>query len=126
MTQMTNGIKRAILYKELHQHLKRLDSGTKMEALFSDYMDTKRKFRADFMLPNLKIIVEVNGGQFIQSVNKRTGEVTRGGRHQRGGSQYETDLLKLNIAAVNGWRVLQFTYQQLERGEHLKLLKPAI
>lgn len=104
-------VKREILYLELFGELKKLDPDTSKEVVFSSFMPTKRKFRADFLCPNIKLIIEVNGGQFV------------GGRHTRGGKGYENDLTKLNLAQVNGYRIIQFTYQMLQRGEHLKTLK---
>jgi len=104
-------IKRKILYSELFNRLKQLDSATAMEAPFSRFLPTKRRFRADFLCPNLKMIVEVNGGQFTR------------GRHVRGGKGYETDLEKINLAQMHGYKILQFTYEMLERGEHLKILE---
>jgi hypothetical protein len=50
-------------------------------------------------------MVEINGGVFVN------------GRHTRGGGGYETDLIKLNLAQMNGFKVFQFTYQMLEKGE---------
>jgi len=109
--KITQELKRKALYSELMSRLKTIDAKTMMEVPFSHFMPTERKFRADFLCPNLKIIVEVNGGQFS------------GGRHTRGGKGYETDLDKLNLAQSKGYKVYQFTYQQLERGEHLKLIE---
>jgi hypothetical protein len=70
------------------------------EVLFKRIMDTDRMFRADYLL-NDNIIVEVNGGQWI------------GGRHHRGGKGYENDLIKINLAQKNGFKVYQFTYEML-------------
>lgn len=108
--KLTGSIKRKVLYKELHQELLKLDQTTKKEVLFKRIMNTERLFRADFYCPKLHLIVEVNGGQYVQ------------GRHNRGGKGYEDDLIKLNLAQANGYSVLQFTYEMLERGEHIKIL----
>ena len=72
------------------------------EVVFSKIMPTKRKFRADYYLPELKTIVEINGGQFVN------------GRHNRGGKGYENDLIKSNMASLNGFFYLQYTYQMLK------------
>lgn len=109
--KLSGDIERKVLYAELQKKLKEVDSYTMAEVPFSHFIPTKRKFRADFLMPVLKIIVEVNGGQFTS------------GRHTRGGKGYETDLTKLNLAQMNGYKVIQFTYQMLKRGEHLKLLQ---
>lgn len=103
--------KRDVLYFELFRELLKIDPDVAKEVVFSLFMPTKRKFRADFLCPNLKLIVEVNGGQFCQ------------GRHNRGGFGYETDLTKLNLAQSNGYKIIQFTYQMLQRGEHLKFIE---
>jgi very-short-patch-repair endonuclease len=107
--KISGNVKRKALYAELEKCLKSIDPNTVLEAPFSHFLPTKRKFRADFLCPNLKIIIEVNGGQYLN------------GRHNRGGRGYETDLEKLNMAQAHGYRVFQFTYEMLERGEHLKL-----
>jgi very-short-patch-repair endonuclease len=53
-----------------------------------------RKWKADFCWPDLKIIVEVEGG------------VWTGGRHTRG-TGYLGDILKYNVASILGYRVLR-------------------
>lgn len=108
--KLSGSIRRKVLYRELHQELLKLDSTTRKEVLFNRIMNTERLFRADFFCPELRLIVEVNGGQYVQ------------GRHNRGGKGYEDDLTKLNLAQSNGFAVLQFTYEMLERGEHFKIL----
>ena len=99
-----------LLYRELFNELKKIDPKASQEVVFSSFMNTKRKFRADFLCPILKIIIEINGGQY------------QNGRHNRGGVGYENDLTKLNMAQVNGYKILQFTYQMLSRGEHLEFI----
>ena len=74
-------------------------------------MPTNRRFRADYYLPNLKTIIEVNGGQYIN------------GRHNRGGVGYENDLTKLNLAQRHGFKIYQFTYEMIKRGELTKTLE---
>jgi very-short-patch-repair endonuclease len=109
--RLSGSVRRRALYQELHRCLLSVDKDATAEAPFARFMPTARRFRADFLCPNLKVIVEVNGGQYVQ------------GRHTRGGKGYETDLEKLNLAQANGYRVLQFTYEMLTRGEHLKMLE---
>ena len=55
----------------------------------------KRKWRADFSWPDLKIMVEVQGGLFM------------GGGHNRG-AQIEKDHEKQNTAQKMGWTVFNF------------------
>lgn len=63
----------------------------------SEYrFDKERKFRFDFALPENKIAIEYNG---IMSEKSRHTSITG----------YSKDMSKLNLAAINGWRVLQYT-----------------
>jgi very-short-patch-repair endonuclease len=105
--KLPGNFRRKVLYDELFRMLKKYDPATQKEVFFHQIMRTTRRFRADFYCPNLRLIVEVNGGQWIA------------GRHNRGGS-YQKDLEKINLAQVNGIRILQFTYEMLERGLHFK------
>lgn len=59
-----------------------------------------RKWRFDRAWPDLMLAIEVNGGIYTQ------------GRHSRGQGQL-ADFEKLNFAQIVGWRVLQFTPQQI-------------
>lgn len=56
-----------------------------------------RAFRFDLAWPNLRLAVEIEGGLYIEG----------GGRHNRARG-YENDLVKYNVAALLGWRVLRF------------------
>lgn len=87
-----------------------MDAEAMAEMPFSRLLPTKRKFRADFYLPKYRTVIEINGGQFM------------GGRHNRGGKGYETDLYKLNLAQLYGYKVFQFTYEMLERREYLNFI----
>lgn len=98
--------------------LKLIDSDTKMEFPFSKFIKTTRKYRADFFLPNLRLIIEVNGGQYNQGRHTRAGKI----KNQEY-TQYENDLTKLNLAQFHGYRVFQFTYQMMERKDHLQLIE---
>jgi len=108
--------KQIVLYQELNKYLLLIDPGTcsklnGKEIIYSHIMSTKRLFRADFYCPNINVLAEVNGGQFSA------------GRHTRGGVGYETDLMKLNIAQSNGFKVFQFTYEMLSRLEYKQFIK---
>ena len=61
-----------------------------------------RKWRFDFAFPQVKVAVEIQGGNFI------------GGRHNRGGQQAK-DFEKLNAAVRLGWSVLQFGTRQMDK-----------
>jgi hypothetical protein len=97
-----NALQRAALKQELLAYLIANFEDVKTEYLFHH----KRKFKFDYALPTEMIAVEVNGGQWTN------------GRHTRGGKGYENDLKKLNLAQMNGWRVLQYTYEMLETLEY--------
>jgi len=106
-----NKSQRTILLKELLQLIKVIDPYSVAEVNYSAIMPTKRRFRADYYIPKLSVLIEVNGGQYVT------------GRHNRGGTGYETDLTKLNLASANGFTVLQYTYEMLAKGDHIQDLK---
>jgi very-short-patch-repair endonuclease len=58
-----------------------------------------RRWKADFANPELKIIVEIEGGAFSY------------GRHVRGVG-FLNDIEKYNAATLLGWKVLRYTPQQ--------------
>ncbi|RSN81535.1 DUF559 domain-containing protein [Acinetobacter baumannii] len=62
-----------------------------------------RKWRADFLISNTKILIEVEGGIWSQ------------GRHTRG-TGYIGDMEKYNAAAILGFQVLRFSTQQVKYG----------
>jgi hypothetical protein len=68
-----------------------------------------RRWRFDGAYVDAKVAFEIDGG------------VWSGGRHNRG-SGYVKDMEKLNTAAVNGWRVLRFTYEMVEDGTAARLI----
>ena len=95
-----------------------LDKGftIQKEVLYKDLFDTDRNYRADYLLirNNYRCMVEINGGQYS------------GGRHNNSATNisaskklntkitnYENDLMKLNLAQANGIFVFQFTYEML-------------
>jgi len=63
-----------------------------------------RRFRADFAIPAARLLIEVQGGHWVN------------GRHNRG-SGYEQDLVRQNLAQVHGWRMLQYTTGMVTSGE---------
>lgn len=72
-----------------------------------------RKWRFDYAWPTERVAVEIDGGQWVAN----------GGRHNR-----DSDREKLNQAAAQGWRVLRFSTQQVDRdpGGCVELLKRAL
>lgn len=105
-----NALKRTALIIEFEAYLNDKEYRFVKESPFKHMMNTKRMFRADYFCPAHDIIIEINGGQFM------------GGRHNRGGKGYETDLIKINTASINGFVILQFTYEMLERLEYKEYL----
>ena len=75
--------------------------------------DTVRRWRFDYAWPSQRVAVEIDGGQWVRN----------GGRHNR-----DSDREKLNQAAAQGWRVLRFSTQQLERDPQgcVELLRRAL
>jgi len=65
--------------------------------------NSPKNFRCDFYCPNLSLIVEINGGEWSN------------GSHVRG-KRYNDDLRKANIAQLNDFIYLQYTYTQLSDG----------
>jgi hypothetical protein len=77
--------------------------------------DAKRKWRFDFAFLESKVALECQGGLFIPG----------GGRHSRGAALLK-EHEKLNAAAVDGWRVLFTTPDNLCMTETLETIKAAI
>lgn len=72
-----------------------------------------RKWRADFCWPDRMLIVECEGGTWVQ------------GRHSRG-QGFAKDTLKYNAAALLGYRVLRFTTEQVRDGLALDMIERAL
>lgn len=83
------------------QFLKIVGVRFRKEVMMNEIIKTRRKFRFDYYLPDLNTAVEINGGEWI------------GGRHNSG-TGYQTDLVKSNLANLNGVKYLQYTYSQLQ------------
>lgn len=63
-----------------------------------------RRWRADFAVPDRRLLIEVQGGHWVS------------GRHNRG-SGYAADLERQNAAQLAGWIVLQYTTDMVKSGE---------
>jgi very-short-patch-repair endonuclease len=72
-----------------------------------------RRFRADFALPSHRLLVEVEGGVWVD------------GRHSRGVG-YTRDCEKYNLAALEGWKVLRFTVDMVKSGEAVKMIEKVL
>lgn len=68
-----------------------------------------RRFRCDFVWRAARVVLEVNGGAFIQ------------GRHSRGMGQIK-DWEKLNLVQLAGYRVFQVSPKQVTDGTVQQLL----
>lgn len=65
-----------------------------------------RRYKADFAWPFQRLIVEIEGGEFLNGYDKQ-GKPRRS-RHTTGAG-YTEDCKKYNFATLKGWRVLRFT-----------------
>lgn len=83
----------------LMRDLRALGIGFEQEYKFNP----TRKWLADFLITNTKILIEVEGGIWSQ------------GRHTRG-TGYIGDMEKYNAAAILGFQVLRFSTQQVKSG----------
>jgi very-short-patch-repair endonuclease len=68
---------------------------------FAAEWEPPRKWAADFAWPDHKLILEVDGGMFIE------------GRHNRG-TGYTNDRERDNETVCHGWRILRCTSEQVE------------
>ncbi len=73
------------------------------EKFFTEYrFDRKRKWRFDVAFPAVKVAIEIEGG------------VWNYGRHNRAAG-FLKDLEKYNSAAEQGWRILRYTWDEIEK-----------
>lgn len=72
-----------------------------------------RKWQSDFAWPDLKVMVEVEGGTYIR------------GRHTRP-EGYRRDCEKYNVAAILGWKVLRFTSEMVNSGEAIEVIEQVL
>lgn len=72
-----------------------------------------RRWRADFAFPELKILIECEGGGWVN------------GRHTRGAG-FEADLIKYTHASLHGWTVLRFSGSAIKSGDALRTTMLAI
>lgn len=72
-----------------------------------------RRFRSDFVWPDDRLVVEVEGGTWSR------------GRHTRG-SGFHRDCEKYNALTLLGWRVLRFDSQMVNDGTALGVIETAL
>ena len=86
-----------------------------------------RRWRADFAIAGMdgfndcSVLVEVDGGNFMAAINRKTGKPVAIGRHTK-----DADYEKLNEAAILGFMVLRFSTGQVKRGEAIATIKRAL
>ena len=72
-----------------------------------------RRHRVDLYWPHAKLVVEVEGGTWVN------------GAHSRG-KHFEGDCWKYNELALMGYTVLRFTTDMISRGEALAMIERAL
>lgn len=72
-----------------------------------------RKWRADLAWPDYRLLVEYEGGVYIN------------GRHTRGRG-FENDCDKYNTATLEGWRVMRFTKKHVKSGLAVDFISRAL
>ena len=81
-----------------------------------EYRFCDRRWRLDFSWPERHIAAEVDGGTWMQTTRGRSAGYAHPAR-------MKADNEKRNAARAMGWRVFQFTGQQVEQGEALEVLR---
>ena len=86
-----------------------LNSLNKGEFVAEHRFHPVRRWRFDFASVSHKLAIEINGGVWMN------------GRHTRG-SGFIGDMEKFNAGNLLGWHILQFTPQQVKKGEALRVI----
>ena len=73
-----------------------------------------RKFRADFAIPSINLLIEINGGQLL-AIGGHSGPI---------GIQRDNE--RLNHAALAGYRVMRFTPKEVKSGAAKEVLRQSI
>jgi hypothetical protein len=79
------------------------------------YFARPRKWRADFRVVGTKILIEYEGGLFMES----------GGAHKAVGNILR-DIEKYNACAIAGWLVVRITPKHVASGDALKWVEDAL
>ena len=88
-----------------------IEQQTGLEVIEEFRFNPQRRWRFDYYIEKLKLGIEINGGIFS------------GGRHVRG-TGFLKDMEKLNSAQILGFKVLQYTPDQIDKMlEDIKELK---
>jgi hypothetical protein len=83
--------------------------------------DSSRRWRADYAWPELRVIVERDGG--LYRGGRRPGTAL-GGHSTVGG--IKRDMEKSNHAQLLGFRYLRFTPRELDSGDALPMIRQAL
>jgi very-short-patch-repair endonuclease len=75
-----------------------------------------RKFKIDLAFVDLKIAIEVDGGEQLRN---------GGGRHNRAAGM-ANDCVKQNLLVLAGWKTLRFTGGQVKDGSALAVVREAL
>ena len=76
-----------------------------------------RRWRADFAIPNHRLLIEVDGGNRMAVIGKN-GKAVAIGRHTQ-----DADMEKLNEANFLGWHVLRFSPAMVKSGVALQTIE---
>ena len=74
-----------------------------------------KDWRFDAANLELRVAIEIDGGNFMTGINPRNGQPVAVGRHTQA-----DDYRKTNAAARLGWRILRYTPEMLARREFVK------
>lgn len=114
----------------------RQKSASKWEAMFDDQLqaaglsafltaqykfDSESGYRFDYAIPDRMIAIEIDGGNRMAVISKRTGRPVAIGRHTQA-----DDYRKLNFACIAGWKVLRFTPDMVKSGEALRVVSEVV
>lgn len=87
-----------------------LPNGIVAEYPFARLSGSKRRYRFDLAIPKMKIALEVNGGAFVTKSDGSMG----GAHHSLEGRA--RDMAKGNLAAVQGWIVIEVSPNEVANG----------
>lgn len=72
-----------------------------------------RRYRVDFAIPAKRLLIECNGGQWVN------------GRHNRA-SSLDAEYCRHNLLVAHSWKVLYFTMAQIKSGEAITAIEKCL
>jgi len=93
--------------------------GVEEEILTEFQFADGRQWRLDVYVPELRLAIEISGGQFSGGHRRGYWSAQEARRRTKAGkvdSPQEDEYNKLNWAVMDGYRVLQFTNEQVKDG----------